>query len=393
MQGGGILRVLPTQFGGSVSRASKSSNLVRVMALGLLLLTASLLSSCAAPMQGEEPGLSAPRSSMPAAKQAMAPALRVFHDELTDYGDWVLIEPYGYVFRPDVNTVAWRPYERGWWEPSDVFGWIWSSDEPFGWLTYHYGNWFHDDFQGWVWTPGLEWGPAWVAWVSVGEWIGWAPLSPIEYDRYEDIPGGVFVYASATQFGRDDESMRSTFVNGLSRTNEPLRQIMRIRQADGVSFNMGPDPLFVQRAGGMGPRRELPTPAKLKLPRVTHDDGSALQLRSRRLFAQAEREWRGWREHGVTPKPMPGGKPRPPIWREPPAKQPPAKQPQISPDGSPSATDSLAGVRAHRDSVRYKPLRPTPRDSTAGKSRGPGRGGIRKPGAKPSGGAPVDSTR
>ncbi|MEO5987944.1 MAG: DUF6600 domain-containing protein [Candidatus Eisenbacteria bacterium] len=370
-----------------MSHSAKSSNHLRALTLGLLLLTAGLLHSCAAPVQEMGPGVSLP-PSLPAAKLALPPALRVFHDELEPYGDWVLIEPYGYVFRPDVNTVAWRPYEYGWWEPSDVFGWIWSSDEPFGWLTYHYGTWFRDDFQGWVWAPGVEWGPAWVAWVSVGDWIGWAPLSPIEYDRYNDIPGGVFVYASATQFGRDDESMRSTFVNGLSRTNEPLRQILRLGHADGVSFNMGPDPLFVQRAGGMGPTRELPPPARLDLPRVAHDDGTQLLLRSKKLFAQAEREWRGWREHGATPKPVPGGKPRPPVWRE-----PPAKQPRVAPDGGPASADTLEKGTTPREGARFKPVPPARRDSTVGKGRTLGRGGVRKPGAKPLGGAAADSTR
>ena len=52
-----------------------------------------------------------------------------------DDGDWTLIEPYGYVFRPHVNFVAWSPYQYGFWAPSDVYGWVWISAEPFGWAT------------------------------------------------------------------------------------------------------------------------------------------------------------------------------------------------------------------------------------------------------------------
>ena len=117
-----------------MSRLSKPSNLLHALTLGLLLLTATGVTSCAVPVQEAGPYLSAP-PALPAAKAGLAPAVRVFYDELEPFGDWVLIEPYGYVFRPDVNTVAWRPYAQGWWEPSDVFGWVWNSDEPFGCQT------------------------------------------------------------------------------------------------------------------------------------------------------------------------------------------------------------------------------------------------------------------
>jgi len=48
-------------------------------------------------------------------RDLMRPEHRVFYDMLDGQGDWVLIEPYGYVFRPDVNFVAWRPYSNGYW--------------------------------------------------------------------------------------------------------------------------------------------------------------------------------------------------------------------------------------------------------------------------------------
>ena len=60
--------------------------------------------------------------SMPAPRQALRPEYRFFYDALSDYGDWVLIEPYGYLFRPDVNFVAWRPYTDGYWVPTDIYG-------------------------------------------------------------------------------------------------------------------------------------------------------------------------------------------------------------------------------------------------------------------------------
>jgi len=44
------------------------------------------------------------RVSMPAARAALRPELRIFYDALQDYGDWILIEPFGYVFRPSLNV-------------------------------------------------------------------------------------------------------------------------------------------------------------------------------------------------------------------------------------------------------------------------------------------------
>src|SRR5512138_3799115 len=69
----------------------------------------------------------------PAARIALRPEYRVFYDALSDYGDWVLIEPWGYVFRPRVDFGVWRPYTNGFWAASDVYGWVWVSSESFGW--------------------------------------------------------------------------------------------------------------------------------------------------------------------------------------------------------------------------------------------------------------------
>ena len=146
----------------------------RPLVLAASFALAALVSSCAVREAQDSLGPSvydAPPAAqtMPAAKLGLPPQYRAFYDELADYGDWTLIEPYGWCFRPAVNFVAWRPYSQGWWEPSDSYGWIWNSNEPFGWITYHYGSWFYDRFQGWVWQPGPVWGPAWVAWAQIDE--------------------------------------------------------------------------------------------------------------------------------------------------------------------------------------------------------------------------------
>ncbi len=110
-----------------------------------------------------------------------------FHGALSPYGDWVVAGSYGRVWRPRV-AAGWRPYYYGNWEWTNE-GWLWASDEPWGWAAYHYGRWSYDPYYSWVWVPGYEWAPAWVAWRTSGDVIGWAPLAP-----------GLSVYVSTYPF-------------------------------------------------------------------------------------------------------------------------------------------------------------------------------------------------
>lgn len=185
----------------------------------------------------------------PAARAAMPYEYKFFYDSLVDYGDWILIEPYGWVFRPDVNFVAWRPYTEGYWVPSDIYGWIWVSSEPFGWATYHYGRWGYDRFQGWVWQPGNVWAPAWVDWVANESFVGWAPLMPPNADAGL-IPGGHYVFAPTA-------AMPSTNVSTSILTNpEVLKQISPDDEANnpvevgGAIINRGPSIESIERVIG-----------------------------------------------------------------------------------------------------------------------------------------------
>jgi hypothetical protein len=103
-----------------------------------------------------------------------------FYNNLSG-GNWIDVEGYGYGWQPDVavSDPNWRPYADGYWAYTD-YGWTWISYEDFGWATYHYGRWARLADYGWVWIPGsdLDWGPAWVAWRTGGDHIGWAPLPP-----------------------------------------------------------------------------------------------------------------------------------------------------------------------------------------------------------------------
>lgn len=101
-----------------------------------------------------------------------------FESDLAPYGDWIPTVDQGRVWAPHGVPATWRPYSRGRWV-STSFGWTWVSDWPWGWATFHYGRWMHLSPYGWVWIPDTVWGPAWVAWRTSGDWIGWAPLPPV----------------------------------------------------------------------------------------------------------------------------------------------------------------------------------------------------------------------
>jgi len=104
-------------------------------------------------------------------------SFQYFQESLQPYGTWVEVEPYGPCWVPDTDSGDWRPYSDGSWAYTEC-GWTWVSDEPWGWATYHYGRWVFLDGPGWAWVPGYEWGPAWVAWRTSDDYIGWAPLPP-----------------------------------------------------------------------------------------------------------------------------------------------------------------------------------------------------------------------
>jgi hypothetical protein len=205
--------------------------------------------------------------SMPAARIALLPEYRIFYDALIDYGDWVLVEPYGFAFRPRVDEVSWRPYWNGYWAASDLYGWVWVSADAFGWATEHYGRWLYDDYKGWVWVPGRDWGPAWVTWQMGDDWAGWAPLSvrdlPVESSR---LPGGSFVYAPVASLAATNVNARLVTRDKLDPdVIQSLRPVKNEATIGDVRMELGPPIATVERAAGM------------TLPRVRLDD--AIQRR------------------------------------------------------------------------------------------------------------------
>lgn len=301
----------------------------------LLAVLATAASSLSCAVTGGESGPYAPRS-MPAARAALPPVYRVFYDELAEYGDWVLIEPYGFVFRPRVSFVSWRPYFDGWWQPSDVYGWVWISDEPFGWITYHYGNWFYDRFQGWVWLPGYDWGPAWVAWVAADDWFGWAPLGPTGYEDYGRSPGGLFTFVPARMLASARAERAPQFVTQVAPQASTLRPILEIGVEDGVASPRGPRYEAIERALNVPVK---PASIEIVRPRVERGgagpraDEAAVIALTQRVVAAGEREFAAARDAGASSA-TPPATPRPPVWREPSRPE----KPRVGPLGAPDTT-------------------------------------------------------
>ncbi len=194
--------------------------------------------------------------AMPAARAGLSPEYRLFYDALGDYGDWPLIEPFGYVFRPYVSVTGWRPYQYGYWAPSDVYGWVWISAEPFGWATYHYGDWLYDRYQGWVWVPGLDWGPAWVSWEQTPDYIGWAPLFPAGYGP-ELVPGGGYVYVPTAELPATNVQTRTRTKDQIAEQLGPPRPVENLVERGGVTFNAGPKFDDIERRSGRLPRVKI----------------------------------------------------------------------------------------------------------------------------------------
>jgi hypothetical protein len=215
----------------------------------LALLVLAQLSCATVPLTSDP-------ESMPAARLALPVEQRVFYDTLEGYGDWLLIEPLGYVFRPYDSDEYWHPYLYGYWAPSEMYGWVWISSEPYGWATYHYGAWFYDDYQGWVWIPGDDWGPAWVSWVMTDDYVGWAPLLPPGYST-ELAPGGGYLYVTVGSLAAPDLPRRARTPAQLGVALGTPVAVDNLRERGGVVFNAGPAFGVVERHTGPLPRVQI----------------------------------------------------------------------------------------------------------------------------------------
>lgn len=201
----------------------------------------------------------------------------IFYAQLDPYGSWIEVQPYGLCWVPDDVAWGWRPYSYGSWAYTD-YGWTWISDEPWGWATYHYGRWVDDPAYGWTWVPGNEWAPAWVAWRSGDDWIGWAALppdagwNPDGLSGYEDnsIPAEQWCFVRGRKLLNVD--LRTSLAPSVR--NETLlqrtRDVTRFGDLEGKPVNHGVALVTVERLAG---RR----PPELKIEDVTHPETGRAQ--------------------------------------------------------------------------------------------------------------------
>jgi hypothetical protein len=178
-----------------------------------------------------------------------------FYDNLAPYGDWFQDPSYGWCWTPYDVSASWRPYYDGHWAYTD-YGWSWVSNEPWGWATYHYGRWFFDDSYGWVWVPGTDWAPAWVAWRSSDDWVGWAPLPPaagwdvsggLVYDDQEAIPSQEWCFVPHAHVLDVNIRVQVTSVARNVTLIDRCRDATRYDVVRGRPSNLGLDVVEVER--------------------------------------------------------------------------------------------------------------------------------------------------
>jgi hypothetical protein len=182
--------------------------------LWIIALILVMASGCAAygpsPASGYPPDARGPSVDSPQGYgQEYGPEMDMdyMYNYLAPHGNWVNMEPYGYVWTPRHMGYRWRPYSQGHWVMTD-YGWTWMADEEWGSIPFHYGRWGYDDDFGWFWVPGTVWGPAWVSWRWSNQYAGWAPLPPgIEFRAGMDfaslsfnIPSRFWIFLQAPHF-------------------------------------------------------------------------------------------------------------------------------------------------------------------------------------------------
>lgn len=180
-------------------------NVLKIFTLVFLVTTA-----CASYIPSSEGGYPAQvRNSYPVGQQDYGRNLDIdyTYNYLAPYGNWVNMDPYGYVWAPRHMGYNWRPYSDGHWVWTD-YGWTWISDQEWGWIPFHYGRWGWDNELGWFWVPGTAWGPAWVTWRSSDQYMGWAPLPPgmelragMNFASLRiEIPGNFWIFVGGSHF-------------------------------------------------------------------------------------------------------------------------------------------------------------------------------------------------
>jgi hypothetical protein len=128
--------------------------------------------------------------------------LRTYSSDLDNYGRWVQVPDYGYVWTPTIVGSSWSPYRDGRWIWMGG-NYVWVAYEPWGWAPYHYGRWSFIINIGWFWVPPVAsevyWSPGYVGWVRTADYVAWVPLAPGE-----------------TYYGRGDHGRNSVNISNVN---------------------------------------------------------------------------------------------------------------------------------------------------------------------------------
>lgn len=169
------------------------------------------------------------------ARQYLPEELGDFEDELTAYGDWVFLRPYGYVWVPRGLDSDWRPYYYGQWDWLPLCGWTWLPYEPWGWAPFHYGRWHWHLGLGWYWIPTPFWGPGWVSWYWGYDYFGWVPLSYYGYPIvvindvfYPHYYGQYYPYNSRALTVIHKNQLKAKNVSNVALSQEEVKKLKNI---------------------------------------------------------------------------------------------------------------------------------------------------------------------
>ncbi len=318
-----------------MNKPGSQAGRIRFMSLGLAFtLTALLVSGCVV--------VARPRPVVYAPPPA---GVGVFYDALAPYGEWIIVEQYGRVWRPHPWIVGahFEPYSTGGYWVNTEAGWSFRTQWSWGWAPFHYGRWYRDSAFGWVWVPDTTWGPAWVEWRFGGGYVGWAPLPPhgvaVVYRSYEPpwvfVPTRYLVEVDARRY-----AVPPSEVHGAFAVTQPLHPA-----TGGTQWHVGPPP--GQVAGAVGrPIAAVPLNATPPAPGVVRPVtvGPPHAARGGAPVPPGPSFPPGAPRGGISSSPVTPGHPSPPPGVSPGAASPPSHVPA---PGSPSeGTKPPAGAPA-----------------------------------------------
>jgi hypothetical protein len=189
-------------------------------------------------------------------EEVLPEPVRPYRSELSYYGEWVDIAPYGQCWVPGGVSAGWRPYNNGYWSygPGGNF---WVSYDPWGWAPYHYGRWIFGP-HGWCWVPGGVFSGAWVSWYYGPSYFGWCPLDFWDYPcalRYGYVGYDFHCWNFVTYHNIYNRNVRHVIVTpGVVRgelgRGVVVRRPVPIRPRD-IRENRFAPPQILQQARGM----------------------------------------------------------------------------------------------------------------------------------------------